>query len=501
MDLQSLINVVGKKGKRNAIVLSSQHTDYDDLRVNDLYQGLKTNKYKDEKTAAEKILKSDPSDKNYIKLRTKLKDSLFHNLFFLNYDNSKHPEYAQVEYEVRKNILQAKILLREGNKENAVWLIKRTIKIAEPYFFTEELLECYTLLRNQISYSGNISKFETIHSEVVKLEEIHSAEREASYLQYASMGNILKSLVNKRRFIPKFKKWTQKAEQLRKKHNTPYLNLTEFRLKSNYYTLIEDYDELLKACNQAEKYIQNNGQKAFQTKITEIALYKGHALLNLKDFKNGKKFFDSSIKKFNKDNNNWFALMEDYFLLCMRTDNFKQAGKIIDQVKANVFYRAQAERARDRWYIYQGYYAFVNPDHKPKFQIQNFLQQIPDFDKDKYGYQASTLIIHFFHLLKDNDYEGLQVRIEVMKKYIMKQIARSGNERLQCLLRLLQNAHSTGYNYKLTVEKSQNYLKKLKNFKGKAEAFEEIEVIEYERLWEILLEMLKTRNASYLIVS
>ena len=90
--------------------------------------------------------------------------------------------------------------------------------------------------------------------------------------------------------------------------------------------------------------------------------------------------------------------------------------------------------------------------------------------------------------------------MDEIQKYIQKQITRSGNERLQCFLRLLQVAHQSGYNYKVTVEKTQNYLRKLKRFKGKAEAFEEIEVIEYETLWQILLQLLKERSRFYIVL-
>ena len=106
MDLQQLINIVGKKGKRNATLLSSQNAKSDDIRVHQLYNGLKTAQFNDENQAAKKIFKSHTGDKNYIKLRSKLKEALLHNLFFLNYENDKHPEYAQVEYELRKTLLQ-----------------------------------------------------------------------------------------------------------------------------------------------------------------------------------------------------------------------------------------------------------------------------------------------------------------------------------------------------------------------------------------------------------
>ncbi|MEQ8518353.1 MAG: hypothetical protein RLN79_13755 [Cytophagales bacterium] len=501
MDLQQLINIIGKKGKRNAVILSSQNAKSDDLRVHDLYTGLKTAQYKDERHAAQKIFNTDTADKNYIKLRSKLKDALFHNLFFLNYDNEKHPQFSQVEYEVRKNLLQIKILLREGDKENAEWLLMRTIKLAEKFHFTSELLESYTLWRNQISYSGNLSKFETVNNMVMRYEKISVAEKRAEYLLYASMCNILKSLVNKRRFVTKFKTWVKEIEDLRKKYNTPNLLLTEFRLKSNYYALSSDFESLLKLCNETEKSYSKDSNSVLQTKRSEIALNKIIACLNLKEFEEGKKHVKKSLKYFNKDNNNWFTFMENYFILCMRTGNFNKAGEVLDEVKTNVFFRIQSELARERWYIYQGYFAFVRPDHKPKFQIQSFLGKVPEFNKNMFGYNAATLIIHFFHLLKENDFEELHIRMDEMKKYIGKQISRSGNERLQSFLRLLQVAHQTGFNYKVTVEKSQNYLKKLKRFKGRAEAFEELEIMQYEDLWQILLQLLKERSRNYLRIN
>ncbi len=498
MDLQQLINIIGKKGKRNAVILSSQNAKAEDLRVHDLFNGLKTAQFKDERHAAQKIFNSDTADKNYIKLRSKLKDALFHNLFFLNYENDKHPQFSQVEYEVRKNLLQIKILLREGDKENAEWMLMRTIKMAEKFHFTAELLECYTLWRNQISYSGNLSKFETVNNMVLRFEKISAAEKQAEYLLYASMCNILKSLVNKRRFVTKFKSWVKEVEDLRKKYNSPNLLLAEFRLKSYYYALSADYESLLKLCDESEKNYKKEGNALLQTKRTEIALNKIIACLNLNKFEEGKKHVQSNLKYFNKDNNNWFTFMENYFILCMRTANFKKAGDVLDEVKANVFFRIQSEIARDRWYIYQGYFAFIRPDHKPKFQIQSFLAKIPTYSKSDFGYNAATLIIHFFHLLKENDYAEIHLRMEEMKKYIGKQISRSGNERLQSFLRLLQVTHQTGFNYKVTVEKTQNYLKKLKRFKGRAEAFEELEIIQYEDLWQILLQMLKERSKNYI---
>lgn len=116
------------------------------------------------------------------------------------------------------------------------------------------------------------------------------------------------------------------------------------------------------------------------------------------------------------------------------------------------------------------------------------------------GFNISTLIIHYFHLLQMNDPEGMQLRIDLMKKYIMKQIARSGNERVQCFLRLLQVAHQNGFNYEVVMEKTENYRKKLKRYNSKAEIFEELEVLEYNYLWNLLEQMMKERSKAYSVL-
>jgi hypothetical protein len=154
---------------------------------------------------------------------------------------------------------------------------------------------------------------------------------------------------------------------------------------------------------------------------------------------------------------------------------------------------------RERWQIFRVYLLFVNDSKLIKwgFDIDKFKEQTPDFPKDYQGYNIATLIIQFLLYFRETDIKTLKIKLDQLSQLSSIHLDKRHNYRNSIFIRMLEIIKEKDYDYKLISEKGTTYLKKLINTQIPPDWSLELEVIPYEKLWEYVLNILKT-NKYYL---
>jgi len=85
--------------------------------------------------------------------------------------------------------------------------------------------------------------------------------------------------------------------------------------------------------------------------------------------------------------------------------------------------------------------------------------------------------------------------------YTVRQISKSQNRRAQYFIRLIQVSYLNNFD----AEKSRLYGNKvfnlLKQFPENGEQFNEMEILSYQKMWEICLELMAEKSIAYSIAS
>ena len=118
-DILKLIELRRKKGHRSIQLLNQNFRKREISKDNLLYDSILEYELKSDEEAARKIFNTDPNNRNYRNAKSKLKEKLLNNLYFLDYDKKGYTHYEKYEYESMNELHHARILMNEGDTQMA----------------------------------------------------------------------------------------------------------------------------------------------------------------------------------------------------------------------------------------------------------------------------------------------------------------------------------------------------------------------------------------------
>ena len=219
-----------------------------------------------------------------------------------------------------------------------------------------------------------------------------------------------------------------------------------------------------------------------------------YARLRTKDFDNGIALAEEYIKAFDPSSNNWFAFMENYLLLAIHAKKYNLALQLFSAVDQNPSFTKLSRMAKERWALYRSYLYFVNPSESlmTNFKYQTFIASVPEYSKDKQGFNVAILILQFLHYLRNKDTDGLLHRIEGLRKYAGTHLKDNFSDRSKTFFRLLMLTVKEDFQASQCRRKGKYLYEKLQVISPPGDAYAEIEIIPYEHIWELILDILET---------
>lgn len=204
-------------------------------------------------------------------------------------------------------------------------------------------------------------------------------------------------------------------------------------------------------------------------------------------------YAEKYLTDFNQSTLNWFAYLENYYLLTLHSQKYELASLLLDKVFTNSYYLKVSPTAKERWQLYQAYLSIINGDLYLKKVTNPYLISLPEYSKDKQGFNVAILILQFFYFLQRKDIEALLYRIESLKKYIHTHLKDTFSLRSKLFLKLLILAVTEDFDAENIKKKGRKYFEKLADTPTPGDAYAEIEIVPYEHLWELILNVLQKR--------
>lgn len=498
-EIRELISIIRKKGQRSIQLVNQNFRKNETSKDNLLYEGITNNQFQTDESAAREIFGSDPGNRNYRNAKGKLKTKLFNHLYFLDYEKEGYTDYEKNHYEALHTLHQAQVLITERSPDIAIRLLNQLVKICKEYEFTTIGVQALTILRDEYAKKGKLTPYKEVSEELKQLTKQHEIHKKCESAYHQNLVQINKSVSAQNRILPHIPKSINEIKSEAKKHKSDNLYILAARLEILYNEIRQHFNENIKICTDLEKRFLNrpNSEVSVDLQQDYISFTKLQSYLNLGDLKAGKPYADKKIETLKAGSYTWFLFSEYYFLLLMKGENYKDASTLFREVRTNKNFNSLDEEIRNRWHIYRAFLIFFNESKILRwgFNMEEFIEERPCYDKDFNGYNVATLVIQFMFLLRNGNVALIKECVEEIIKYKSAHLDKRHNYRSSIFIRMLEIILDKEFDYEQIYEKSQTYHKKLLNTPIPSDLHQDAEVVPYQILWHHILDILKTNKA------
>lgn len=440
--------------------------------------------------------KSDATTQTaFRQLKSRVQRKLLNHLYFLDQNDPRHIVSKRYEQLFLGLLHQAKILNGEGEYKLAEKLFRKALKTAQDAELTQYAVICARLLHNQYAEMRKPAEYKAIGKQLAILQQQLLLEDEAeSIFTDIKMFSIHK--VRWRKFIltqlPVYESQLEKLHDQVKSYNT--FNFL-YRTRLSKEELTGNYEAIIKLTAETEQAWQKGkvNVKRFDKRFNNYMSVYAH--LRSRKAAEGLALAEDYFKDFHHSSGNWFYFLETYFMLAVHARQYVQAYELLQQAHKNPYFQKQRAAAQQRWELYEAYLQFIRPEQSPlkMRHFAQFVQTVPDYSRDKQGYNVAILILQFLYFLRRHDIEGLLARLEGLRKYEQRHLRDPATLRSQLFFRMLLLTVKENFEPEVCERKAQPLLERLRAAPQPGEAFGEIEIIPYEDLWELTLEILRQR--------
>ncbi len=125
------------------------------------------------------------------------------------------------------------------------------------------------------------------------------------------------------------------------------------------------------------------------------------------------------------------------------------------------------------------------------FRLRRFINEMELHGKDKRGANIAIHVLQLLFYLKDKDYSKVGERLDALTQYTYRYLRNDATLRSNCFIKMLLKLPEADYNPIRTKRYVNKYWKKLQeNPLDISLQSSEVEVIPYEHLWEMVIEMI-----------
>ena len=125
------------------------------------------------------------------------------------------------------------------------------------------------------------------------------------------------------------------------------------------------------------------------------------------------------------------------------------------------------------------------------FNFLNVLENVPEYDKEKEGFNAAIIILQFLYYVEQRRLDELVIRRDELKRYMANHFKENFSYRSRTMYKLLNIVVENKLNLRMIQLKSRYLIKKLNENQIVGNVYTELEIVPYERLWELIINMLR----------
>jgi hypothetical protein len=446
---------------------------------------------------ASKIIYGKPDDPRYPMLKSRLRRKMYNHLFFLDFTDPQFPPHLEIEQESLNLLHQAKMLLNSANFDMAEVLVKRSFKIAKELGFISICSSCLETIRYLHTLNGRVDQFYKNKKLLDYYHNLIKKEQEAEELFYQSWLELNRPVNTRSSYLIKMPSILAHLKFLWEEHQILSVFGYYYRLNIWYHELLGDFDRIISITKETDTMLQEGLIHPLRFDVRYNKYTQVYAYLRVKDFERGLQLAAEYLPSIHPATNNWFAYMGNYVLMAIHAQRYELAVELMKQVDANSAFHKITKRAKEKWTLYRAYLYFMHPTEEllHHFDYQQFMQSVPEYSKDKQGFNVAILILQFLHFLKTMQTDALLYRIESLRKYAQLHLKENASARSKAFFKLLEMVVKEDFHAGRCRQKSRYLHTRLQTTLPPGDAFAEIEIIPYEHLWDWILLTLQNQKS------
>ena len=500
-DLKALVNLVNKQRVKNIVVIGNPGSRNN--KLNKLYEGIHIGKFTTDEEAAQALYNTDPNNTNYKKLKYRLEDRLINTLFFLDLTKIGGSAYAQAEIKVSKNLHTILIMIQSGLRKVAIPIALKSFRLAIKYELTIYCIRLAKILRSHYANIGNHNQFKFYNNIVNKYVALQHAELKAEEYYYAINVHSMRLKSTKEAVAAQALIYEKELRGIFKKTQSNTLCIFAFNLFCVRAEYEGDFQGMVEASKEAIQYLESK-KKETATQVFSFYLKMLLAYLQLKKYQKGEVTAEKCIQILESrglgKSINMSVVFMTYVNLCFHTKNYSKA--LENYSRANQKNMHKPPFVKETFQLYQAFIHFfiqigkITPDpskaiNLEKFRISKFLNEVPEFSTSKRRFNIPILIIQVLFLLHQKNYDKIIDKVEALNAYAYRYLKKDNTFRSNCFIKILvrlpkANFHPEG----LKRHASKYYNKLLATPINTAQQSLIVEIVPYEHLWDIILEIL-----------
>ncbi|UOQ65503.1 hypothetical protein [Hymenobacter volaticus] len=442
--------------------------------------------------------KTDAASKTaFRKLKSRVQQKMLNHLFFLDESDPRHVLSRRYEQQCLSLYYQVSTLYGEGEYYNAERLGRKALRLAESMEFTNYAVMCGQLLRSIYADMQQPAKFRSNNKKLIVNQQNLALEEEAGKIFWELKAMIAYTVRARRTMLEKIEAYIKQLEVLYKEAGTFTSFFYLYRTQLTREELVGNYQEIIRLTTAtAKKWEQGKLNRVrFDKRYNNYMSVYAH--LRSRQAEKGLKLAEEYAKDFHYSSNNWLYFLEIYMLLALHAGQYGQAQELLQTARKSLYFAKQRPAAQERWNLYEVYLQFIRPEASPLRirSFNTFIQTVPTHSRDKQGYNVAVLILQFLYYLRQRDLDGVLLRLESLRKYQQRHLREAGALRSQLFFRLLAITVKSDFDPAESQRLAEPLLQRMQAAPPPGEAFSEIEIVPYENLWALTLEILRATAA------
>lgn len=499
--LIEISKIVTKKKVKKIEIFDDQALKNKNSKFYEFYEALMVGKFKNDRDAATFLYGCSPTDDKYRQLKSRFRKRLLNTLFFLDVNLPSASNYDRAYYSCNKEWTLVKILLSNGAEHTAADSARSILTVALKFHFADVIVNCCRILRAYASKYGEEKEFEEYDAHIKQYSNVLDAEIRAEELYQRVTMNYLNSPEKNKDLKSKIDIYCDALVSLSEQYNSPNVTYNMYLVWAYRYEMLHDWQAMLEVCKRADDYVEQNPSFYQEEVVSTFQLKKMSAYLHLRDYKNGKSEAEKSLQSLDEGSESWFVFMEYFLLLALHSDNYINAMAIHGRAVNQTRFKKLPIMEREKWSLYEIYLDYLIESQsldspalahrKRSGRSTKFLNDPVLYPKDQRIFTVHFVVAQILFFLDKSNYSAVTERIDRLKNYANRQLKPEDYYRAINFIRLLQQLVKADFQVEElgNVEKYYNRLIETPfYYRG---LVQELEVIPFEKLWNMILKSLK----------
>lgn len=482
-----------------------------DSLMEQLCEAIHDGRVKSDEAAIALLYPGQKPGTKFINLRERLQERILSVVFLLEFRAPGGTDRQKAYYECNRKWSASMVLLSKNAKRVSISLMEDLLKQTLHFEFTELSLSILSSLRLHYgTIHGNLERYNMYREMYRQHQETWMMENEAEDDYTHLVTYFVNSKSSKTSISDKARDYFQTIGPFMERSDSFRLHLCGRMIQVMIHSSRNDYAATARVCEDAVAFFR---KKPFESNLPLQAFYYQLIVcyIQLKEFRKGEAVIRQYQTVFEEGSFNWYKLQELFFLLATYTRHYQEAFQVCDLVQTKIRSagtNALPAQITEMWKIYEAYIHFLVLNAKiqapegyvSRFKLKKFLNDIPTYSKDKQGMNIPILIVHTLFAISERNYHQSIDRIEAVEKYCGRYLKQNETFRSHCFIKALLQIPAAAFHKETAVRKAQKYIDQLGSLPlDVAYQTHEIEIIPYEHLWEIVLEVLQTRSTGVAI--